>query len=83
LREGAFSRFNASALIPLSSFQEIVNYLERQYDDILAEQSRIKRNPRFRDNRVHALLYFISPTGHQYVLIAHMNSASAHIGFAA
>lgn len=46
------------------SFQEIVNYLERQYDDILAEQSRIKRNPRFRDNRVHALLYFIPPTGH-------------------
>jgi len=30
----------------------------------LAEESRIKRNPRFRDNRVHALLYFISPTGH-------------------
>jgi cell division control protein 11 len=41
-----------------------VGYLERQYDDILAEESRIKRNPRFRDNRVHALLYFITPTGH-------------------
>ncbi|KAJ1711380.1 septin spn3 [Aspergillus flavus] len=34
------------------------------YDDILAEESRIKRNPRFRDNRVHVLLYFITPTGH-------------------
>jgi len=45
-------------------FQEIMTYLERQYDDILAEQSRIKRNPRFQDNRVHALLYFIPPTGH-------------------
>ncbi|KAJ2960122.1 hypothetical protein NQZ79_g4532 [Umbelopsis isabellina] len=45
-------------------FQEIVGYLESQYDDILAEESRIKRNPRFRDNRVHALLYFIQPTGH-------------------
>jgi cell division control protein 11 len=45
-------------------FQEIVGHLERQYDDILAEESRIKRNPRFRDNRVHALLYFIPPTGH-------------------
>ncbi|EEB93056.1 hypothetical protein MPER_08343 [Moniliophthora perniciosa FA553] len=30
-------------------------------NDILAEQSRIKRNPQFRDNRVHALLYFIQP----------------------
>ncbi|KAJ6132306.1 hypothetical protein N7471_007521 [Penicillium samsonianum] len=36
-----------------ASFGEIVGYLERQYDDILAEESRIKRNPRFRDNRVH------------------------------
>lgn len=50
------------------SFQEIMGYLERQYDDILAEESRIKRNPRFRDNRVHALLYFIPPTGHAYVV---------------
>ena len=49
------------------SFSEIVGYLERQYDDILAEESRIKRNPRFRDNRVHAMLYFITPTGHGYV----------------
>jgi len=48
-------------------FQEIVGYLERQYEDILAEESRIKRNPRFRDNRVHALLYFIPPTGHACV----------------
>lgn len=30
----------------------------------MAEESRIKRSPRFRDNRVHALLYFIPPTGH-------------------
>ncbi|KAJ5353948.1 hypothetical protein N7541_006512 [Penicillium brevicompactum] len=47
-----------------ASFGEIVGYLERQYDDILAEESRIKRNPRFRDNRVHVMLYFITPTGH-------------------
>lgn len=49
------------------SFSEIVGYLERQYDGILAEESRIKRNPRFRDDRVHVLLYFITPTGHGYV----------------
>jgi cell division control protein 11 len=47
-----------------SAFGEIVGYLERQYDDILAVESRIKRNPRFPDNRIHALLYFITPTGH-------------------
>jgi cell division control protein 11 len=57
--------FNAvPRLTPHHSFGEIVGYLERQYDDILAEESRIKRNPRFRDNRVHVLLYFITPTGH-------------------
>jgi cell division control protein 11 len=49
-------------------FAEVAGYLERQYDDILAEESRIKRNPRFRDNRVHALLYFITPTGHGYTI---------------
>jgi septin family protein len=49
------------------SFSEIVNYLEREYDNVLAEESRIKRNPRFKDNRVHVLLYFITPTGHGYV----------------
>ncbi|KAL2203405.1 Septin [Sarocladium strictum] len=47
-----------------ASFSKIVGYLERQYDDHLAEESRIKRNPRFTDNRVHAMLYFITPTGH-------------------
>jgi cell division control protein 11 len=57
-------RANASVLTQTCSFGEIVGYLERQYDDILAEESRIKRNPRFRDNRVHVLLYFITPTGH-------------------
>ena len=55
---------------PLSSFSEIVEYLEREYDNILAEESRIKRNPRFKDNRVHALLYFITPTGHGFVCLS-------------
>lgn len=68
--EGQGAHFDAFAFLPYRdpvstsySFQEIVGFLERQYDDILAEESRIKRNPRFRDNRVHALLYFIAP-GH-------------------
>ncbi|MCJ1231667.1 hypothetical protein MMC12_008346 [Toensbergia leucococca] len=43
---------------------ETMKEMLKVYDDILAEESRIKRNPRFRDNRVHALLYFITPTGH-------------------
>lgn len=54
----------AHANIIITSFNEILGFMEKQYDDILAMESRIKRNPRFRDNRVHVMLYFITPTGH-------------------
>lgn len=43
---------------------DLVRYIEGQYDEVLAEESRIKRNPRFLDNRVHALVYMIEATGH-------------------
>ena len=43
-----------------SQFEQIMQYVEKQYDDFLAEESRIKRNPKFIDNRVHVCLYFIS-----------------------
>lgn len=45
-------------------FTEIENYLKQQFDIVLSEETRIKRNPRFSDARVHVLLYFITPTGH-------------------
>lgn len=41
-----------------------MNYIEKQYDDVLGEESKIKRTPKTVDTRVHAMLYFISPTGH-------------------
>lgn len=45
-------------------FDEVTSYLEQQFDSVLAEETRIKRNPRFDDTRVHVALYFIEPTGH-------------------
>lgn len=45
-------------------FVEIENYLKQQFDLVLAEETRIRRNPRFVDTRVHVMLYFISATGH-------------------
>lgn len=45
-------------------FNEITTYLEQQFDYVLAEETRIKRNPRFEDTRVHVALYFIEPNGH-------------------
>lgn len=47
-----------------NNFSQILGYIEKQYDDVLAEESKIKRNPKFQDNRIHVLLYFIPPTGH-------------------
>ncbi|CAK9841109.1 Septin Spn3 [Schizosaccharomyces pombe] len=47
-----------------NNFDIILQYIESQYDNVLEEESRIKRNARFCDDRVHALIYFISPTGH-------------------
>ncbi|GMM38355.1 septin [Saccharomycopsis crataegensis] len=45
-------------------FEEIINYLKQQFDIVLAEETKFKRNPKFKDTRVHACLYFITPTGH-------------------
>lgn len=47
-----------------SSFNIITDYIKHQYDEILLEESRVRRNPRFKDSRVHAVVYFINPTGH-------------------
>lgn len=45
-------------------FDEIINYLKQQFDLVLAEETKFKRNPKFKDTRVHVCLYFIVPTGH-------------------
>ncbi|KAH3685538.1 hypothetical protein WICPIJ_003495 [Wickerhamomyces pijperi] len=47
-----------------TNFDIITDYLKHQYDEILLEESRVRRNPRFKDSRVHAVLYFIQSTGH-------------------
>lgn len=45
-------------------FKLIVDYIRHQYDEVLLEESRVKRNPRFKDGRIHALIYMIYPRGH-------------------
>eukprot|EP00040_Diaphanoeca_grandis_P005504 m.33123 g.33123 ORF g.33123 m.33123 type:complete len:400 (-) comp16762_c1_seq1:62-1261(-) len=46
------------------SFDPIVDYITKQYSTYLETELGVKRPPRIPDTRVHALLYFISPTGH-------------------
>ncbi|VEU21955.1 DEKNAAC102913 [Brettanomyces naardenensis] len=44
--------------------KEICNFLEQQFDLVLAEETKVRRNPRFEDTRIHVCLYFIAPSGH-------------------
>lgn len=41
---------------------KIITYLEQQFDAVLKEECRIKRNAKLQDGRPHACLYFIKPT---------------------
>lgn len=40
----------------------LLQYLEKTFDDVFEEEQRIRRNPKFEDHRIHALLYFVEPT---------------------
>ncbi|KAK8732156.1 hypothetical protein OTU49_007212 [Cherax quadricarinatus] len=47
------------------SFTAIVDYIDKQFDDYLQEELKIKRSlSAYHDSRIHACLYFICPTGH-------------------
>jgi len=52
-------------LLDNSKSTEIVaNSVEEQFRVFLKEESRIQRNAKFLDPRVHLILYFIAPNGH-------------------
>lgn len=41
----------------------IIDYIREQFDAFIEEESKIRRNPKYEDTRVHCLLYFIPATG--------------------
>jgi len=41
----------------------IIEYITDQFDSLLKEESKIRRDPKHADTRVHCLLYFIPSTG--------------------
>ncbi|KAF9113419.1 hypothetical protein BGX27_001594 [Mortierella sp. AM989] len=43
--------------------EEILHYLEYQFDLTLVEERKVRRNPKAVDNQIHACLYFIDHTG--------------------
>ena len=63
-----FSRLaeDASPSCPLS-WKPIVENIESRFDSYLEQENRVNRS-KISDNRVHACLYFIQPTGHSCVL---------------
>ncbi|XP_054887663.1 septin 10 [Poeciliopsis prolifica] len=47
------------------SYQPVVDYIDKQFETYLQEELKIKRSlHNYHDSRVHACLYFISPSGH-------------------
>lgn len=41
---------------------KVIDFLEQQFDSVLREECRIRRNTKFEDGRPHACLYFIRAT---------------------
>ncbi|CAG8671687.1 24630_t:CDS:2 [Dentiscutata erythropus] len=41
---------------------EVLRYIEAQFDQTLAEETKVKRNPKAQDSQIHACLYFIDNT---------------------
>ncbi|SGZ53212.1 CIC11C00000000027 [Sungouiella intermedia] len=54
----------ANAIDCDEDFRIVVDFIRHQYDEVLLEESRVKRNPRFKDGRIHVLIYLINATGH-------------------
>ena len=52
-----------------TSWKPIVENIEARFDSYLEQENRVNRQ-KIVDNRVHASLYFIQPTGHSYVSCA-------------
>lgn len=49
-----------------NAWAPILETIEARFDSYLEQENRVNRS-KIVDNRVHALLYFIQPTGHAYV----------------
>ena len=46
-----------------NSWKPVVENIESRFDNYLEQENRVNRN-KLQDNRVHACIYFVQPTGH-------------------
>lgn len=47
---------------------KILTNIQNAFDEVFDEEQRVRRQPKFEEHRVHALLYFIEPTGLGYTI---------------
>ncbi|KAI7873043.1 Septin-type guanine nucleotide-binding (G) domain-containing protein [Spinellus fusiger] len=45
-----------------NELNDLLKYIEHQFDLTLTEESKVKRNPKAVDSQIHACLYFIDPS---------------------
>ena len=57
---------HSSLTSPARSWKPILDNIEARYDAYLEQENRVNRT-KMVDNRIHACLYFIEPTGHSFV----------------
>lgn len=56
----------STSSLPRASWNPILENIESRFDAYLEQENRVNRQ-KITDNRVHACLYFLQPTGHAYV----------------
>ena len=66
---------SSKRLFFFSSWKPIVENIESRFDSYLEQENRVNRS-KVVDNRVHACLYFIQPTGHSY---ANSSAPGGHV----
>lgn len=49
-----------------SRAKQALAYIEKSFDQVFEEEQKIRRDPKFEEHRIHALLYLIEPTGLGY-----------------
>lgn len=42
---------------------KVMSFIEKTFDEVFEEESRVRRNPKFEEHRIHAVLYLVEPTG--------------------
>lgn len=58
-------------------WKPILDNIEARFDAYLDQENRVNRT-KMNDNRIHACLYFIEPTGHSYAPSSIFSRSSSH-----